>query len=419
MYKREGDGNQCDGICEDVYAFYFYFHHRDAPPLLDHMKDMKLLPTAKQVVCLMDHLPNFWTHIYMDNLFNSRKLFTAAYRVKCLCHGVTRTNGRGLPAGIIQKVETDPKAADRLRGTTKAAVLRNVTECPNLIACSVYDTKPVHMLSTVAETIEWEEKKRRVWSYELKRHVQMGYLRLNLIDMYNNNMNSVDIADQHRNCYRFNHWLRNRKWWWAIFMWSLGIAATNGYLLYEKTFEEAKKTKKDMPKKWNHLQFLCELIYDFLDWKSGEEEERECSNLLPVSGRTRSGGSVAASTASYSVDATDKGKRYDFNTVEGREAFFDDVHPTTITENRMNNSFFMIRLDGRFHPSIPTCTKSAYCQYCKFKYTHKLVPSVQKKNEWMFNNRGGIKQCLECNVNYCPDCVLFVLPIGMGYLGTR
>ena len=88
-----------------------------------------------------------------------------------------------------------------------------------------------------------------------------------------------------------------------------------------------------------------------------------------------------------------------------REAFFDDVHPTTITENRMNNSFFMIRLDGRFHPSIPTCTKSAYCQYCKFKYTHKLDPSVRKKNEWMFNNRGGITMLI---------CVLIVLTIGMG-----
>ncbi len=63
----------------------------------------------------------------------------------------------------------------------------------------------------------------------------------------------------------------------------------------------------------------------------------EYSNLLPVSGRTRSGGSVAASTASSTVDATDKGKHYDFYTDEGREAFFDDVHPTTITENRMNN----------------------------------------------------------------------------------
>ncbi len=111
----------------------------------------------------------------------------------------------------------------------------------------------------------------------------MGFLHLNLINMYDNNMNSVDISDQHRNCYCFNHWMQNRKWWWAIFMWSLGIAATNGYLLYEKTFEESKKTKKDMPKKWTHLQFLHELIYDFMDWKSGEEkEERECSNLFPV-----------------------------------------------------------------------------------------------------------------------------------------
>ena len=64
----------------------------------------------------------------------------------------------------------------------------------------------------------------------------------------------------------------------------------------------------------------------------------------------------------------------------------------------------MIWLDGNFHPSIPTCTKSTYCQYCKFKLTNKLTPSARKKNDWMFNNRGGIKQCLKCNVNLCPDC---------------
>ncbi len=104
------------------------------------------------------------------------------------------------------------------------------------------------------------------------------------------------------------------------------------------------------------------------------------------------------------INATDKGECYDFYTDEEREAFLDDVHPITITENRINNSFFMIWLDGKFHPNIPTCTKLAYCQYCKFKYTHKLNPSARKKNNWIFNNRGGIKQCLECNVNLCPDC---------------
>ena len=46
----------------------------------------------------------------------------------------------------------------RVRGTVKAAVLKGDDNCPNLIAASVYDTKPVHYLSMVSENIKWVEK---------------------------------------------------------------------------------------------------------------------------------------------------------------------------------------------------------------------------------------------------------------------
>jgi hypothetical protein len=91
---------------------------------------------------------------------------------------------------------------------------------------------------------------------------------MNLIDQYNNFMNSVDLADQLRNCYRFNHWLRNRKWWWSLFLWALGVAATNGYKIYGRLYEEEMKKKKSLPPKWTHLQFLEELIHDFMGWES-------------------------------------------------------------------------------------------------------------------------------------------------------
>ena len=100
----------------------------------------------------------------MDDLFNSRKLFTAGYHVKVLCHGVFRTYGCGLCEATIQKTETDIKKADLLRGSTKCAILQDDKTCPNLICASVYDTKPVHLLSTVSSTVEWKEMKRTVYS---------------------------------------------------------------------------------------------------------------------------------------------------------------------------------------------------------------------------------------------------------------
>jgi hypothetical protein len=68
-------------------------------------KHHDLSPTAKRVVWLALRLPNQWTRIYMDNLFNSKKLFAALYQAKALAHGVARTSHRGVPNLIIQREE--------------------------------------------------------------------------------------------------------------------------------------------------------------------------------------------------------------------------------------------------------------------------------------------------------------------------
>jgi hypothetical protein len=91
-------------------------------------------------------------------------------------------------------------------------------ECPDLLVCSVYNTKPVHVMTSAASCVDWITMKRKVYLASEKKMVMMEYLQLNLIYDYNNHMNIVDLADKLRNCYRFNHWMRNRKWWWAIFL---------------------------------------------------------------------------------------------------------------------------------------------------------------------------------------------------------
>ena len=42
----------------------------------------------------------------------------------------------------------------KVRGTVKAAVLEGDKGCPNLIASSVYDSKPVHYLSMILEEVK-------------------------------------------------------------------------------------------------------------------------------------------------------------------------------------------------------------------------------------------------------------------------
>ncbi len=136
-------------------------------------------------------------------------------------------NGRGVPAGIIQKEEKNKDLTEKLCGTTKAARLDNLPGCPGMLAVSTYDIKPVHVLSTAAESVEWIAKERKVWDANENKKRLIKFLRLNVIEDYNNNMNSMDIADQLRGVYQQDHWMRNKKWWWAYFIWVIGVAGVN------------------------------------------------------------------------------------------------------------------------------------------------------------------------------------------------
>ena len=407
-YKKEGDGYQCDAVCEEGYTYSFYFRHGDAPETPENLKQFNLSPTARRVIYLLRQLPNQWTHCFMDNLFNSRKLYSAAYQIGALCHGVCRTNGRGLCEETVQKVEPDIAKARKLHGTTKAAVLMDDPLCPDLICCSVYDTKPVHLLTTCAEYIDWTEMKRTVFDPAMNKTVPMKFLRLNLIDMYNNNMNSVDLADQLRNHYRFNHWLRNRKWWWAIFLWAVGVAATNAYIIYERIYEEEKKKKlKMLPKKWSHMEFLEELINDFVGWVSSPTVEDTGNNSISAGSAVTCRGSAYSSVASSSRASQEQEvpqHLFDLTTEDGREEFFHFVAPMSLTKKRMDGAYFSCRFDGQFHPSLPVKQIEAYCQYCRYKFTYQMTERERANNPGMKKNRYGIQRCLTCRVNLCWEC---------------
>ena len=197
-YKRIGDGFQADAICEEGYTYAFKFRH----DLVPNVGSDDLSPLHKRCVWLMRQLENDWTRIYMDNLYNSLKFVKIAYGEKCLVHGVVRTHQRGLPGSVIQKEAISRKKQDEVRNTVKCSVLRNDQVTGDVIACSVYDTKPVHFLSTTESSIDWVLKNRKVWHKDDKQFKDMTFLRLNFIDSYNNGMGGVDIADQLRLQYR-------------------------------------------------------------------------------------------------------------------------------------------------------------------------------------------------------------------------
>jgi hypothetical protein len=173
-------------------------------------------------------------------------------------------------------------------------------------------------------------------------------------------MNSVDLADQLRNCYRFNHWLRNRKWWKSIFLWAIGVAATNAYKIYDRLYEEHKNKKKPLPPKWTHLQFLEELIHDFMGWESDFQMANDNNADSSSATATTRQGSV------YSAVESTQRYFYDIADDPGREEYFKDNPAKRISKKRMESGYFNARFNGQFNPHVPVPGHNGFCQSCKY-----------------------------------------------------
>ena len=127
---------------------------------------------------------------------------------KGMMHGVTRASGRGLPEFIVQKEVNGVQEKQALTSTAKSAVLTGDDACPNLIAFSVYNSKPVHFLSTASTEIKWITKDRKIFDYSVDDCVPMKFLRTNIQEMYNYGMNKIDLGDQYRGQYKMDYWKR-------------------------------------------------------------------------------------------------------------------------------------------------------------------------------------------------------------------
>ena len=128
--------------------------------------------------------------------------------------------GRGIP-DIVKQVEiTTQVELAAARGTLKVAQLIGDEEMPNLIVTSLYDQKPFYMMSTGMPKISWITVTKKIWSTVAGKYKEVPFYRLNIVHEYNMKMGRVDLGDQLRGSYRYDHWLRNRKWWWSIFFWT-------------------------------------------------------------------------------------------------------------------------------------------------------------------------------------------------------
>jgi len=217
---------------------------------------------------------------------------------KVMVHGVCRKEACQIPACVFQKeVKKNEQAA--VRGKTKAAVLEGHPECKEMVAFSVYDTKPVHFLSTTCTNMCWKEIWMKVYDKDSGINVVIKFLHTNMQDSYNHIMNLIGPADQLRGNYQMDKWTRNRKWWWAIWMWGLETLLVNAFVLYRETHQLVWKTQKK--KMFTHFQF-CKAVA--LSWLTGKKASSELNQLMNV--WKRSTNSVLTFTNSLSTGPVKK-----------------------------------------------------------------------------------------------------------------
>ena len=316
-YKKAGDGFMIDSICE--HGFTISFYPRNAAPPKKWI-DKGFSPTHSRILSMFESLDGKYFRCGMDNLFISAKFLYGAFEhcsSKVLVHGVCRKTGRGLPSSVYQEEHKDPTStkAQEARGATKAAVLVGDETCKNMLAFSVYDSKPVYFLSMAAENIKWIKKKRKFYDATLHKEKIIKFLRTDIQEKYNFNMNSVDIADQLRDSYNFQRFGRNRKWWWSYWMWAMGVNLVNAYRLYVTAHENVWKTnKKEL---LDHYEFRKNICQHWIDPKMKfvkkhrlkrktvaycEEVVEEDDAATVTSGRTR-GDSVGLAKKQKTVKA--------------------------------------------------------------------------------------------------------------------
>ena len=190
-----------------------------------------------------------------------------------------------------------------------------------------------------------------------------------MIDFYNHNMGSVDIADQLRNHYRYDtQWHRNRKWWWAIWWWGFQVLLTNSYKVY-CDFHKIHQSNKAL----SHYEFIKSVALAWLDkenyWPkqrrrkrtSLEMDDETDTSLVMKNNRTRrnlnsTSCSTTCSTAAPSSSAESQSSKSTNETMVWRNATINDkaVDP---------NGSLKCCLNAYVHHSpCPSTNKRAKCQ---------------------------------------------------------
>ena len=291
-YKREGDGILMDAICcPDTGALITFKLRSDDTKQITDPTGGDLSPSHIRCLHLLQRpcVAGKWRVCYADNLFTSVKFCWYAWLFAAvLFTGVIRA-GRGFAKEAeqeemkrkvdIEAAQAENEGAGRMKkrvlsfavevgkfgaavseaaiaaaaaqhGIATAAVTTTTTIMFAVLCVSIYDAKPFNMMTTAESDVTKDRKQRKVWdpiAGDGGEYVLKPFLRWSIQNLYNLNMDGVDLQDQLRWYYRLDGkklW-RQRRWTWAVYLFVINTRAVNAWLLHKMLVRRAAKKWDD------------------------------------------------------------------------------------------------------------------------------------------------------------------------------
>ena len=134
----EGDGFQADALADNSYCYQFYMQ-KDPQPI----QYRALSALHARVMVLLDTLKDKYHHIIFHNLYNS----------VMFCQNSIYASNESISSRRTQKDRYCIPSCVAQQELTNRTAIEGDPNCPCLIASSVYDTKLVHYLSLIMDTI--------------------------------------------------------------------------------------------------------------------------------------------------------------------------------------------------------------------------------------------------------------------------
>ena len=201
-------------------------------------------------------------------------------------------------------------------------------------------------------------------------------------------MKNVDISDQLRVIYWWDHWMRKRKWWWSIMLWEMQVMTTNAYVAYMKYMVMLKM------KHLSHYEFLesvcqewiCEGTLFFRQRKMKISSSTSSRTLMFPGGDDLSTVSSLSRTSKRSMDSISTKGMIDKKRMRKNVKINDEaLDPFKgLLKCRLNHNNVM------HMPTKVDNPKHKHCQLCYW--------GTKKKN---YKDK---LRCDACRVNLCIDC---------------